>query len=354
MAKQEIIERYIRAVEVSIEQGGSTKFWPFGPGQTDYYFNDILAVNIFEKFKGNPDKFKRALSLLSSNILRWFLLPFTILGLKIAGKDKGYKAETSEMITFIETVWEVLKNKVSSDPFCLDGKNRILSGNEINRSSENLHWFYDTEGKISRHLSIDLESFVWAIDFDIFAYGVFWHGPYSLSNGESMLVKSFIDLDPPFWSLNNPFSNVEIFFVFTNSIDISIDFMSHIDYSKNIWDRLISFAVQADNNQMKTMHEIQKLSGHFVKLRRNQLEKVGSLSPEELIKKSAEIYYYMFRKFFSFYGEGFSPPKGFEKRLKEEGLKYWMKYKSQEIISEEPTREFTRRLYDPRADYSLL
>ena len=350
MEKQDVVDDYLKAVEVSIERGGDTQFWPFGPGQVDSYFNDLLAINFFGKFRENPGKFKQALSLLSPNMIRWFLLPFTILGLKIAKKEQVYKAEPSEMVAFIETVWCVLKNKVPSDPFCLDEKSLILSEKEINKLSENLHLFDNTESKLGRHLSVDLESFVWAIDFDVFAYGVFWHGPYPFPNKRTLLVKRFLDLNPPFWNLNNLYSNVEIFFVFTSPIDVSIDFMSHLDYSEDIWDSLSSFAVQVNGNSLKNVNDIRWLSEHFSKLRGQQSKKVNNLTPTEIIQKGAEIYYYMFRSFFEYYDEDYAPPKELEDRLKKWGLKYWRKYKSQKTLKEQPIRDLTRRLYDPRIE----
>lgn len=349
---QKIIDDYFKAVLDSIKNGGTSRFWPFEPGQVDSYFIDLLSINIFEKFKQDKNKFQEALKTLPPNILRWFLLPFAILGLKLAKKYEGYLIKPEEMIDFIITVREVLKEKVKSDPFCLDGKNIILSEQEISKLLKGVNWFDSQERKIVSFLSTDLESFVWSINFDLFTYNINWNGPYMLSDGKMLLVKEFFDLNSPVWKNDISFDKVKVCFLFKEKVDVLIDFMGHIIYSGKIWDKLDKFAVVVDGEQLLNLDEIQKISNYFSQKREQQLEAVNKFSPEQLIRKGTEVYCYMFHNFFDYYREGYQPPKEFEKRLKQDGLKYWNKYKYQEGANQNMTTKYFKRLYDPRNNYT--
>ncbi len=351
LLSDEIVEDYLRAIELSVERGGPTEFWPFGPGQVDSYFIDLLAIDIFEKFKQDPNKFKKSLHSLGVGVLRWFLLPFVVLGLKLANKYEGYSAKPEEIINFIAVTKQVLESKVRSDPFCLDEKNVILSCEGIKTLVKGLHWFKGSSRKTASFLSMDLESFVWTINFDIFAYSVYWHGPYQLSANETVLIKSFYDLDTEIWS-QDKYHSVDIIYLFNKKIGVTIDFMNHMAYSTEIWDKLDKFAVVVDGKMVKNLGFVSELSRYFSRQRKEQLQRISKLTPEEIIIKGTEVYYYMFRDFFSFYGEKWQPPKEFFGRLEKWKLKYWHKFKSRSTNEKKLAGVFNRRLYDPRTTFT--
>src|SRR3989344_4259792 len=119
----QVVEDYLEAVLRSLQNCGESKYWPVAPGQVDAYFNDLLAIEFFDKFKENTGQFKAGLSTVSSHILRWFFLPFTILGLKVAREFNHFKVTESEMASLIEATCEVLASQISSNPFSLDEQN---------------------------------------------------------------------------------------------------------------------------------------------------------------------------------------------------------------------------------------
>lgn len=351
MSKLRIVEDYLEAITDVVVGGEAQQFWPFSPGQVDSYFIDIFARDIFEKSRQNPEEFKKALSLLPPNLLRWFLLPFVILGLKLTKKYDGYRVTSQEMISFIETVREVLLKMVSSEPFCLDGQNIILTDERIKKINQNLNWFGVSERKVVNLLSLNLESYVWSIDFDLFAYAVIWHGPYSLPRDKVIFAKSFFDLNNPVWRLKQPYFKIDIFYLFNNPIDIRIDFAGHTVYKQKIWDQLVNVAVVVDGKNIKSSNELKIISQEFSNHRDKRVKIINSLSPEKIIRKAIEVYYYMFRNFFNYYKESWTPPKEVEQRLKKVGLKYWQEFALKENY-EEPGEDFFKRLYDPRNDFT--
>src|SRR3989344_1918005 len=344
----EIVENYLEAVSQAIGRGGSTKFWPFAPGQTDSYFIDLFAINLFEKFKKSPDRFKEGLFLLPPKVLRWFLLPFVILGLKLARNYEGYKVTEEEMVDFIKCVHEVLKERVQSDPFWMDGKNIILNKRQVESLVRRQHWFQGSRKQVA-DLGVNLEFYVWSINFDLFAYGVGWTGPYR-TFGKTLLNKKFIDLNMPVWNINPPFRNIDIYYLFEGEIDTAIDFMSHISY-EGIWEKLADFAVEVDGKNIESLEELGELSKYFSEERKKQVKRVLNLAPEEQIRKSAEIYYYMFHQLFEYFKEDPRPPKAFEERLKKEGLKSWEAFKPKSKAKKLDIN-FFRRLYDPRNSFT--
>ena len=81
------------------------------------------------------------------------------------------------------------------------------------------------------------------------------------------------------------------------------------------------------------------------------MKRVLNLAPEEQIRKSAEIYYYMFHQLFEYFKEDPRPPKAFEERLKKEGLKSWEAFKPKSKAKKLDIN-FFRRLYDPRNSFT--
>jgi len=346
-----IVEDYLKALIASLQRSGHTEFWPFGPGQVDSYFEDILSVTLFEKFKEDPEKFKEALNLLPANYLRWYFLPFVILGLKLARNYDNFQITNQEMVNLVATVWEVLKGQVSSDPFCLDGKSLVLTADEVKSKLAEKSWLDNSFKKQINILSVDLEAYIWSIDFDIFAYGVFWHGPY-FSEGKTLVIKQFSDLDSSVWDINEKYTNIEILFVFNKEIDITIDFMGHALFSSEIWEYFEKAQVLVDGKPLESISQVAEISEYFASKSSQQVDKIKKMTPEELIIKGGEVYYYMLRKFFEFYKEDWRPPETFYFRVKKWGLQYWDQFKQDVSVVKKPENAFFSRLYDPRNSFT--
>lgn len=349
--RSQVVEDYLNAILKSLQNCGESKYWPVAPGQVDAYFEDLLSVEFFDKFKEDSDKFKTALSTIPPHILRWFFLPFTVLGLKVAREFNHFNITGQEIISLIEATHEVLKSQVSSDPFSLDNQNLICKPEELKEKISKLYWLNKSVKKSVNFLSIDLESFVWSIDFDIYAYGVYWHGPYRISDGDTVLIKSFTDLNSPIWGQKVPYKNISIYYYFKSRVDAKIDFMNHIIYRSDIWNDLDKIAVKVDSRSLTNEEEIGKIDDYFVTQRKIQLDIINQMKPENFIQKGADIYYYMFKPFFDYYRQDWRPTKEFHNCLKRWGNKFWDEYESNNPSEKKLPDSFFMKMYDPRNDF---
>lgn len=351
--KANIVEEYLQAIETSVGNSGSVHFWPLSPGQIDSYFIDIFAETFLEKLRQDTQRFKKAIFHLPANVLRWFFCPQIILGLKLARKFENYQVTENEMVDFLFVVYDVLQAKVESHPFCLDGENRIFKKKELSIFLKHIKWIENSNEnkKLINYLSLDLESFVWSVDFDLFAYGVTWHGPYLLSANKTLLIKKFIDLNSEVWRNDIRFSNIDLLFLFSGPLRVKIDFMTHIFYSEPIWESLAKYAVFVDGIPKNNLEDIEKMSEYFSKQRQKQVGLVNALTPRELIFRGVEINYYMFRQFFEFYNEDWHPPRIVAERIEKWGLKYWKMFTRKK--DEKPASlKYLRKLFDPRNDFT--
>lgn len=346
-----VVENYLQAVEKLIELGGEKKFWPFAPGQVDSYFIDLFSVDLFEKFKSNQEKFKDAFNALETTTIRWFGLPYVILGLKLANNYDGYHATSGEMADYIKAVEEVLRKKVYSDPFCLDGQNRKIGDQEAEDKWTKIYRFEAADKKLINIFSSILQSYLWSIEFDAFTYGASWHGPY-IVNSQKMICKSYCDLNSPLWGVSTLPDRVDFCYLFEENIDWTVDLMELAIFQPDLWDHLGSIGISVDNKTVNNLETIQRLSEQFSKIRDQQVNLIDQLLPQEIIKKGMEVYYFMFRNFFAAYYENAIPPQVCYQRIKEEGLKHWSDFKQKSAKELMGGKDFFRKLYDPRNSFT--
>lgn len=346
MNKDRRIDRLLDAIEQAFAGIDSGSVWPCRVPQIEAYYSDIIAVELFEKFLKDQGRFKKALAQVKVDTLRTSLYSCTIIGLKVARKYEGYKLNNDDFIDFIISFCDVIKDNVWNDEFCADGRNLILGPKEIAKILKEKNWQEAEEEGIQREmaaLNIGTESLTWALYFDAYRCGgMYLHGPYETPRG-NLIIRDFYDLNPPFWKTNNRFPVLQTLLIYEKDIEAKIDFMDHILYKEPVVKKLRQFVVIA-NKPLKTKPEIEDLDEYYSELRQKQVKKVESLPPIEIVKKGAEIYYYLFK---DFYGEDWLPPKKFYNRVDRLGLKYWRRFNT---IKKRPASYF-RKLYDPRNDF---
>lgn len=350
LTSDEKIERFLEAVEIAHSGMDPNEFWPATSAQIEAYFDDILAVSIFEKFKKDKEKLKKALDCVEPEILKTLLYSGGgIIGLKVARKFEGYKCTVKEFKDFVVCVLDSIAERRKGDEFCLGGKNLAVGPKEIEKLVKETSWEKARGSEIKKAiagLNATAESLTWAIFYDIYRYaGMLIHGPYETSRG-ILLCREFFDLNPPIWNLQNKYPKLKIYLVYGDDAEISIDFANHQTYETPIVDKLIFYSI-VDSKPLETLEEIEELDEYYSDLRKKQVETVERLEPLEIVKKGAEIHYYLLKDFFAFYGEDWRPPQTVYERINSIGLKYWKKYGKPRVYE----KSWTRKVYDPRNNF---
>lgn len=328
------IQNLLEALKIAHSGMDATTFWPCHAPQVEAYFLSLLSVNLLQKYEADKTKFSRGLGKIENvGILRHLLSSSVVIGLKIAKKYDRADIPNSEMVDFTLAILDAIKGKVLDDEFCLGNSNRILESREV-------------EGIVGLNGWIEVEALVWSLYYDFNRQGgMMIHGSYGV-RGKTLLVKDFFDLKPAVWRLDNRHLNLKMYFLYQPAVKIKIDFANHPVYEEAILDKLEKCWVGTEKGPCG-IKEIGELDDYFSKICRQQTKLVEALSPLEKIKKGAEIYYYLLKPFFDFYGEDWRPPKEVYHNIDKSGLEYWNRYK--------PTRKedwlTLCQLYDPRTDW---
>lgn len=350
LTKEEKIERFLDAVEKGFWGMSGTIFWPANPPQIEVYFDDILAIDIFEKFRKDREAFKKALARVEPESLRALLYSGGgIIGLKVARKFEGYNISPAELKDFVVYVLDSIAERRRENPFCLEGKNLAWSQEEIKELVGKTSWKKVKEPQIKKAiagLNVAAESLTWALFYDLYrSAGMAIHGPYQASKG-ILLARDFFDLGSPIWDLENKYPQLKVYLIYKDDVEISIDFINHPTYRTPIIDKLKFYWIATDR-PIETLREIEELDNYYSRLRTKQAERIKKLKPLEIVKKGAEIHYYLLRDFFAFYNEDWRPPKKVYKRIERLGLKYWNRYRKPKTHG----KSWARRTYDPRNEF---
>lgn len=359
LTDDEKIEKFLQAIQAAFSGMGEAELWPANAPQIEASFSDILAVSIFEKFREDRKEFEKALGRVEPEILKTLLYSGGgITGLKVARrKHDGYKLSIEELKDFVVCILDSIAARRRGDEFCLEGKNLVWGPKEVGEAVKKTSWESAKDLGLKRAiagLNIAAESLTWTLFFDIYrSTGMRIHGPYQTQKG-ILLCRDFFDLNPPIWNLQNRYPELKVYLIYEKGAKITIDFVDHPIYKTPIVDRLKFYSILS-KGRLRTLEEIEELKEYYSQLRQRQATHIEALNPLEIVRKGAEIHYYMLKDFFEFYGEDWRPPKKVYERIDREGLKYWKRYKYRER-PQRPQEEkglWAKRTYDPgRVDIS--
>jgi len=328
--------------------------WPANASQIEAYFSDIVATTIFDKFKKDPVKCKKALSALTLFTLYASLYHTEIVGLKVGKIFEGYPANQKDILNFAFFVFNVIESKTQDDIFCLNGSHKVLSRKEVKEIEKTQEWTEAKDQKIKKEIAnliISLESSVWALYFDSFSCaGKEIHGPYQVAGKNIILVRNYFNLNPKeIWSVKGKYRSIRMRLKYSKKAGIKLDYANHIKSAKPLLNELISFSISVDGKRVAALSEIRSLSRYFSHLAKKQAERINALPSLEIIKKGAEIYYYRYKKFFEYYGEDWHPPQQVYDRINGLKLRWWKYYQNNENRKESPSHYV--KLFDPRNDF---
>ena len=300
--KNEIIDNFLLANKNCISTIDTRTIWPANVSQIEAYFSDIFSKIFFEKYNKNPKKFEKALNSLRMFALHNMLHHSKIAGLKVLKKFENYPITQKEIVDFVVFILDVIKKKSKGKMFCLDENYKILDNKEIKEISKKLSWTKSLNPETKRavgNLIVSLDSLIWSLYFDPYrSAGSEVHGPY-LVGDYYILIRDYFDLNPQeIWPIKNKYSSAKMYLKYPKDTDIRINFIDQVNSSKPLGKELISFSILIDGKNIASLEKINSLFMYFSVLTENQSRKVNQLTPREIIKKGAEIYYYSNRDFF--------------------------------------------------------
>ena len=357
------IELFLKAIEESFTVINPKTFWPLNGGQIDAYFDLDESLDMYHRLNKLREKLsvaEIAQIMPSADIIRIFLEHNAIIGLKVADKVGVAKISAEERVKYTLFLFEILKQKVKNDIFCLDGKNLLLSEPEVSRILSQSAWNQphneDEKRKIAS-LVVTANNLCYTLFYDIFVAGGFHlHGPYDASRkfgtDTILLVREYHHLNPrEIWPhLEMPYRQLRMYLVYKN-LDLKINFANHPTSTTSVGDKLIAYRIYLDDREIRLEdidgYNIEALIRLFEKISSLQIKKINGLSDLDKVRKGAEIAYFLFKDLREEMGDQWKPPPEIERTIQKQGEKYIQQFK----YKEKPSLEFWKKIFDPRNDY---
>jgi len=358
MEREKEIEDFLKVIEEGFSGLNPKTFWPLNAGQIDSYFDVDEALDIYYRLKELRKKFNvEEISDLMPppDVIRIFLQHNAIIGLKVAKKLGIDEASVEDRVDFVLFLFDILRQKVRNDIFCLDGKNLILSEEQVDKVLGELKWnepLDEEEKKKIAFLTVMGNTLAHTLFYDTFMTGGFFiHGPYSaekgFGEGAVLVVRDFHNLNPiELWpDLKMPFSKMKIFVVYKN-LDFKLNFVNRPVTMDTIADKLVAYKIFLDDKEIG-IDEVDETLEVIKEVAKGQSGKVNSFSDLDKVRKGAEIAFYLFRDLRKYMGDDWRPPKTVEETIVKFGDKFIEEFKYKEI----PDMKHWRRIFDPRDDY---
>lgn len=351
------IDKFIQAMGQVFSTMDTSVLWPLNGGQIDAYFDVEESLDMYSLLNNLRKKhsYKEIAEILPpADVIRLFLENNAIIGLKVAKKLKIKNISVQNRVDYCLLLFNILKEKVQNDIFCLDGKNLLLENKEIKKLLQ-LKWNMvetDEEKRQISFLAITASNLCYTLYYDLFmAGGFFIHGPYDVTEKFGpktiLVIRDYHDISPTeLWpDLKVPCKTIKIFGIYRD-LDLKINFMNHPFSFSPVGPKLIAYKIYVDNKEIG-LKEVVKLEETLEKIAITQTAKVNSLSNLDKVRKGSEIAYYLFKDFRKALDIDWRPPKEVENIINKFGETFIEKFKQ----NEKPSIEHWKKLFDPRIDY---
>lgn len=352
------LERFLKAIEEIFTGINPKTFWPLNGGQIDAYFDIDESLDMYyrlHKLRERLSVAEIAKMMPSADIIRIFLEHNAIIGLKVADKVGVAKISAEERVKYTLFLFEILKQKVKNDIFCLDGKNLLLSEPEVSGILSQGSWnqpHNDEEKRKIASLIVTANNVCYTLFYDIYVAGGFHiHGPYDASQkfGKDtiLLIREYHHLNPQeIWPhLEMPYRQLRMYLVYQN-LDLKINFANHPTSTTSVGDKLIAYQIHLDGQEIR-LADIDGLINIFEKISLQQIKKINGLSDLDKVRKGVEIAYFLFKDLREKMGDQWKPPLEIERTIQKRGDKYIQQFK----YKEKPSLDFWKKIFDPRNDY---
>src|SRR3989338_6039914 len=188
MDKNEEISKFVKAIEQSFEGLNPKTNWPLNGAQIDSYFDVDEGLDMYyriKKLRETKTTKEIADMLPAPDVIRIFLQHNAIIGLKVAKKLKIDEISSQDRTNYTLFLFDILREKVKGDIFCLDGKNSLLNKEEVKDILNSTKWDLIEDMQDKRKISfltVMGNNVVYTTLFDPYMTGGFYlHGPYDAS-----------------------------------------------------------------------------------------------------------------------------------------------------------------------------
>lgn len=352
---KDVIE-FKQAIKETFSDMNPKTYWPLNGGQINAYFDIELALNIYFKIieLKKTKTIKEIAELMpSADIIRIGMEDYLILGLKLANKLNIYKISKDLILDYFHLLCDILRVKVKSNIFCLDGKNILFSDDEINGILEKTNFDIPLDNKEKTkiaYLSVTTNNLCYSQFYDIMQTGGFYmHGPYDVSNkfGDDtiLLIRDYhnINLKEIWPEFNLSYKKLRILCVYKD-LDLKLSFSNHPNSSTSVGDKLIAYKIYLDDNELPK-EKIDDLTKELVFETQKQVNRVNAISDLDKVRKGAEIGFIQYKKLFEYFREE-PKPKYVEQLIAEDGDKFITKYK----LDVQMPVEYYVNVFDPSSD----
>ncbi|MFA6268887.1 MAG: hypothetical protein WC652_03685 [archaeon] len=283
---------YLKSVEFAYSKTAGES-WPTRGKKLMGSYTMLAALNQLDLLNKAKKKFsaKQIAELFwSTTQIRYLITGEFVIGLKISEREFK-KPSLKKIATATEYLLSLLKLKTVEDPFCLNGKNNVLTQKEIQAVILSKELTSECLPEI-KMLSISLASLSWAFGYDIhFSNFMEIYGPYSIGESQQLIIREFNFKEIKSVWKNAPSlpERVKIYLLYNNA-DIVNDWELHLE-SKSEFDLVKAkvILVEGGNDKIPSLDEIKDLVQRSNEATLQQVNYVNSLSILEKVRKGAML-----------------------------------------------------------------
>jgi hypothetical protein len=324
MYSEDIVNAY-RAISEWIYRGigkpprGGAPKWPLELVQWVYYQSRFFprecycTIERLKKEKGLTSKEIARLLRYPSSICHWLYHPEAHFGVKEEYWAKGLSREQG--IDYIEEIIRMITSLRKGDPFCRDFRNILFNENEVNELLSSQEFIRASEtpniSEVLSKLNVVLWHYCILLQGGLRVYSQEFHGPYRLSENETLFVKEYTRLKPvEVWGFASEFPcNEIIIYEVYKDMEIKIDILGHYWTSGHPSKRLTKVAISVNGRNMVDVAEVLDLYERCYEAFKKGTAHIKNYRREDWVRKWIELGYFWLKPLKDYLREDWRPPK---------------------------------------------
>ena len=216
-----------------------------------------------------------------------------------------------EKLYIVEKLLDYLATFRKGDLWCDNGSNIIWDLKKLKKEKKDLAFFPRKDCKLLLKFEASLFLYTELIYWANHPLGHSFHGPNKNREGD-ILVREYFDLKTPVWefSRKSNFSQVEIFEIYKQGTDLSLEFFERgIRSTKPFKQNLKQFALKVDGKLVEELETIGELYENLTSVIEEGGKFIQSLNICQLIEKHAQYWFYVLKPFCDLVHQEWGPPQ---------------------------------------------